>query len=103
MDIKPIKTEADYQAALAEIERLMDAEPDTPEGNCLDVLVALIEAWEEKHYPVEEPEPIEAIQHRMEALGMTRKDLESLISGRNRVAGVLIHPYLENDQKRTPS
>jgi HTH-type transcriptional regulator/antitoxin HigA len=124
MDIKPIKTEADYQAVLAEIERLMDAEPDTPEGDRLDVLVTLTEAWEEKHYPVEEPDPIEAIQHRMEALGLTRKDLESMIGGRNRVnevlsrkrpltinmirrlsegmqipAGVLIRPYLENDQK----
>ena len=67
MEIKPIRTEADYQAALEEIDRLIDARPDTPEGDRLDVLATLVEAWEEKHCPIEEPDPIEAIQHRMEA------------------------------------
>ena len=89
MDIKPIRTEADYQATLAEIERLMDAEPETPDGDRLDVLATLVEAWEEKHFPIEEPDPIEAIQHRMEALGMSRKDLEPMIGGRNRVSEIL--------------
>lgn len=89
MDIKPIRTEADYQATLAEIDRLMDAEPETSEGDRLDVLATLVEAWEEKHFPIEEPDPIEAIQHQMEALGMSRKDLEPMIGGRNRVSEVL--------------
>lgn len=89
MEIKPIRTEEDYQAALEEIERLMDAQPDTPEGDRLDVLATLVEAWEEKHCPIEEPDPIEAIQHRMEALGMSRKDLATMIGGRNRVSEVL--------------
>ncbi|MFZ1493343.1 MAG: transcriptional regulator [Candidatus Competibacter denitrificans] len=89
MDIKPIRTEQDYRVALEEIERLMDAEPDTPEGDRLDVLATLVEAWEEKHFPIEEPDPIEAIQHRMEAMGMSRKDLESMIGGRNRISEVL--------------
>ncbi|NMQ21024.1 transcriptional regulator [Candidatus Competibacter phosphatis] len=89
MDIKPIRTERDYRAALEEIERLMDAEPETPDGDRLDVLATLVEAWEEKHFPIEEPDPIEAIQHRMEALGMSRKDLEPMIGGRNRVSEVL--------------
>jgi HTH-type transcriptional regulator/antitoxin HigA len=89
MEIKPIRTEEDYQAALEEIERLMDAQPDTPEGDRLDVLATLVEAWEEKHCPIEEPDPIEVIQHRMEALGMSRKDLETMIGGRNRVSEVL--------------
>lgn len=89
MEIKPIRTEEDYQAALEEIERLMDAQPDTPEGDRLDVLATLVEAWEEKHCPIEEPDPIEAIQHRMEALGMSRKDLETMLGGRNRVSEVL--------------
>lgn len=89
MEIKPIRTEEDYQAALEEIERLMDAQPDTPEGDRLDVLATLVEAWEEKHFPIEEPDPIEAIQHRMEALGMSRKDLATMIGGRNRVSEVL--------------
>ena len=89
MNIKPIRTEDDYQAALADIDRLMDAEPDTPEGDRLDVLATLVEAWEEKHVPIEEPDPIEAIRHRMEALGMNRKELEALIGGRGRVSEVL--------------
>ena len=89
MNIKPIRTEDDYQRALEEIERLMDVQPDTPEGDRLDVLATLVDAWEEKHFPIEEPDPIEAIQHRMEALGMSRKDLESMIGGRNRVSEVL--------------
>ena len=89
MEIKPIRTEEDYQAALEEIERLIDAQPDTPEGDRLDVLATLVEAWEEKHCPIEEPDPIEAIQHRMEALGMSRKDLATMIGGRNRVSEVL--------------
>lgn len=82
MDIKPIRTEQDYQVALEEIERLMDAQPETPDGDRLDVLATLVEAWEEKHFPIEEPDPIEAIQHRMEALGMNRKDLEPMMGGR---------------------
>lgn len=89
MNIKPIRTEDDYRAALADIDRLMDAEPDTPEGDRLDVLATLVEAWEEKHVPIEEPDPIEAIRHRMEALGMNRKELETLIGGRGRVSEVL--------------
>ena len=89
MDIKPIRTEEDYQAALEEIERLMDAQPATSDGDRLDVLATLVEAWEEKYCPIEEPDPIEAIQHRMEALGMSRKDLESMMGGQNRVSEVL--------------
>lgn len=89
MDIKPIKTEADYEAAVAEIEGLMNAEPDTPEGDRLDVLTTLVEAWEEKHHGIEEPDPIEAILHRMEALGLDRKDLEPMIGTRARVSEVL--------------
>ena len=56
MDIKPIKTEADYEAVLEEIDRLMDAEPNTPEGERLDVLVTFVETWEEKHFQIEDPE-----------------------------------------------
>ncbi|PIE83571.1 MAG: transcriptional regulator [Candidatus Contendobacter odensis] len=89
MDIKPIKTEADYQQVLSDIERLMDAQPDTPEGDRLDVLSTLVEAYEAQHYPIEEPDPIEAIKHRMEALGLERKDLEPFIGGRGRVAEIL--------------
>lgn len=89
MDIKPIKTEIDYQAALLEIEGLMNAAPDTPEGDRLDVMTTLIEAYEARHYPIEAPDPIEAILHRMEALGMDRKDLEKIIGTRARVSEIL--------------
>ncbi|CDH44030.1 helix-turn-helix domain-containing protein [Candidatus Contendibacter odensensis] len=89
MDIKPIKTELDYQAALKEIEVLMDAYPETPEGDRLDVMTTLVEAFEAKHYPIEAPDPIEAILHRMEALGIDRRDLEKMIGTRARVSEVL--------------
>lgn len=89
MDIKPIKTESDYEAALAEIERLMGAEPNTPEGDKLDVLTTLVETYEEKHYPIEPPDPIEAIIHEMESQGLTRKDLERYLGSRARVSEIL--------------
>jgi HTH-type transcriptional regulator / antitoxin HigA len=91
MEIKPIKTEVDYEGALKEIERLMEigVEPDTPAGDRLDVLVTLVEAYETKHYPMGLPDPIEAIKIRMDDLEMTRKDLEPLIGSRGRVSEVL--------------
>ena len=89
MDIKPIKTESDYEAALAEIERLMGAEPNTPEGDKLDVLTTLVETYEEKHYPIDPPDPIEAIIHEMESQGLTRKDLERYLGSRARVSEIL--------------
>lgn len=91
MDIKPIKTDADYRAALKEIETLMMAEPDTPEGEKLDVLVTLVEAYERKHYPLALPDPVEAIKFEMEQKGLTVKDLEPMIGKSNRVYEVLNH------------
>ena len=89
MNIKPIKTAADYEAALAEIDRLMDAEDDSAGADQLDVLSTLVDAWEAEHFPIEDPDPIEAILHRMEALDLDRKDLEPLIGTRARVSEVL--------------
>ena len=89
MEIKPIKTKADHRAALKEIEALMAAEPDTPEGERLDVLVTLVEAYEKKHYRFDLPDPVEAIRFRMEQKGMTPKDLVPLIGRINRVYEVL--------------
>ena len=66
MEIRPIKTEADFEATLKEIEGLMSAEADSPEGDRLDVLVTLVEAYERKHYPIDFPDPVEAIKFRME-------------------------------------
>lgn len=88
-DLKPIRTEADYEEALAEVERLWGAKSGTPEGDRLDVLVTLIDVYEAKHYPMDPPDPVEAIRFRMEQQGMTRKDLEPMIGPRNRVADVL--------------
>jgi HTH-type transcriptional regulator/antitoxin HigA len=87
--IKPIRSERDYQRALSEIEQLMDAEPRTPEGDRLDVLATLVDAWEQKHYRIEAPDPVEAILFAMEQRGLSRKDLEPFIGSRGRVAEVL--------------
>jgi len=89
MDIHPIRTEADYEAALAEIERLFDAAPHTPEGDRLEVLATLIEAYEEQHYSIPAPDPIEAIIYHMESRGLCRRDLEPYLGSRARVAEVL--------------
>jgi HTH-type transcriptional regulator/antitoxin HigA len=89
MNIRPIKTKADYRAALKEVEALMAAERDTPAGERLDVLVTLVEAYENKHYPLDLPDPVEAIRFRMEQKGMTPKDLVPMIGQINRVYEVL--------------
>jgi HTH-type transcriptional regulator/antitoxin HigA len=91
MDIKPIKNEQDYRKALKEIDRLMDARPNTAGGDRLDILVTLVEAWEERHWPIDSPDPIEAILFAMEHRGLSRKDLEPFIGSRARVAEVLNH------------
>jgi len=89
MEIKPIKTEADYLAVLGEIERLFEAAPDTPEGDRLEVLTTLVEAYEAKHYNIPLPNPIEAILYHMESRGLSRRDLEPYIGSRARVSEVL--------------
>lgn len=88
-ELKPIRTKKDYEAALAEVERLWGAKSSTPRGDRLDILATLIEAYEAKHYPMDPPDPIEAILFRMEQQGLSRKDLEPMIGARNRVAEVL--------------
>jgi len=89
MDIKPVRTDIDYRAALKEIETLMKAAPDTPEGEKLDVLVTLVEAYEARHYPLDLPDPVEAIKFEMEQKGLTVKDLEPMIGKSNRVYEIL--------------
>lgn len=89
MRIKPIKTESDYHAALKEIERLFDAAPGTQEGDRLEVLTTLVEAYEEKHFRIPFPDPIEAILYYIETRGLTRRDLERYIGSRARVSEVL--------------
>ena len=89
MDIRPIRTEEDYETALAEIEQLFDASPGTLEGDRLDVLVTLVEAYEDQHYSIPDPDPIEALYYHMESREMTRKDLEPYIGSRARVSEVL--------------
>ena len=88
-DLKPIRNEADYDAALDEVGRLWGAKTGTPDGDRLDVLATLIDAYEAKHHPIDPPDPVEAIRFRMEQQGLTRKDLEPMIGPRNRVADVL--------------
>lgn len=91
MDIKPIRNDADYRVALKEIEKLMMAAPDTPEGEKLEVLVTLVEAYEAKHFPLDLPDPVEAIKFEMEQKGLSAKDLEPMIGKRNRVYEILNH------------
>ena len=88
-EIKPIKTEADYEAGLTEIGRLWGARSGTPDGDRLDVLATLVEVYEQEHFPLDPPDPIEAIKFRMEQQGLTRKDLESIFGTRTRVAEIL--------------
>ena len=89
MRIKPIKSEADYDAALTAIGRLMGATPGTPEGDELDILVTLVEAYEAAHWPIEAPDPISAIEHVMEARGLRQKDLAAVIGSQPRASEVL--------------
>src|SRR6202171_2615391 len=89
MNIRPIKTQHDYRNALKEIEGLMMAKRNTPEGDRLDVLVTLVEAWERKHYPLDLPDPVEAIRYHMDQNGLQPRDLIPFIGSRNRVHEVL--------------
>ena len=89
MNIRPIRTEADYEATLEEIETLFAATAGTPEGDRLDVLTTLVAAYEDQHHPIEAPDPVEAITYYMESRGLTRNDLEPYIGSRARVAEIL--------------
>jgi HTH-type transcriptional regulator/antitoxin HigA len=89
MDIKPIRTEEDYEAALKEIEQLWGAEPGTAAGDRFEVLVTLVEAYEDQHYEILPPDPVDAIEYYMESRGLHRSDLEPYIGGSGRVSEVL--------------
>lgn len=89
MEIRPIRTKRDYEAALKEIEGLMDAKRNSPEGDKLDVLVTLVEAYEGRHFPLDLPDPVEAIKFAMEQRNLTVKDLVPYIGQPNRVYEVL--------------
>ena len=93
MEITPIRTEMDYRAALRVVSTLVDQDPspDSTEGERLDVLSTLIEAYERKHYPIDLPDPVEAIKFRMDQAGLSIKDLEPMIGQPNRVYEVLNH------------
>ena len=88
-EVKPIRTKRDYEAALKEVERLWGAKLGTRDGDRLDVLATLLDAYEAEHYPMDPPDPIEAIKFRMEQQGLTRRDLEDMIGNRTRIAEVL--------------
>lgn len=89
MDIKPIKTQRDYRQTLKAVESLMGARRNTPEGDRLDVLVTLVEAWERRHFPIDLPDPVEAIKFHMDQNGLEPRDLIPFIGSRNRVHEVL--------------
>ncbi len=89
MELKPIRTKADYKAALKTISSLLDAPEGSREAGMLEVLSVLVEAYEEDHHPIAPPDPIEAIKFRMEQEGLTRRDLEPYLGSRARVSEVL--------------
>lgn len=89
MNIRPIKTEEDYQAALEEIDSLFDVVPNTPEGDRLEVLATLVEAYENKYYPIPLPDPVEAIKYHMESRGLSYSDMETYIGSRSCVSEIL--------------
>lgn len=89
MELKPIRTKKDHQAALAEASRLWDAPAKSPEADRLDVLTLLIDSYERRHYPIADPDPIEFLQHVMESRDLTRRDLEPYIGPRGRVADIM--------------
>ncbi|WP_418641346.1 helix-turn-helix domain-containing protein [Sulfurimonas sp. ST-27] len=89
MNIKPIKNEQNYNEALQRIETLMNAKPNTSQMDELEVLTTLVEAYEEQHYKIEAPDPIEAIKFRMEQEGLKQKDLVSIIGSKSRVSEIL--------------
>ncbi len=89
VEVSPIRTDEDYETALAEIERLMPARPGTAEGDRLDVLATLVEAWEAEHHAIEAPDPIALIQFVMEQRGLDRTDLKPMIGERGRVSEIL--------------
>ena len=89
MDIRPIKTENDYTAAISRIEELWGAKKDTPEGDELDLLVTLVESYEMKNYPIAPPDPIDAIKFRMEQMDMTKADMVKYLGSESRVSEIL--------------
>lgn len=89
MNIHPIKQEADYQAALVQIEELWGAKKDSPEGDQLDILITLVEAYEMKHYPIAPPDPIDAIKFRMEQMEMNNTDMVKYLGSQSRVSEIL--------------
>ncbi|MDF1883095.1 helix-turn-helix domain-containing protein [Sulfurimonas sp. SAG-AH-194-C21] len=89
MHIKPIKNEKDYTDTLSQIENLMDAKPNTSQMDELEVLTTLVEAYEEQHYMIEAPDPIEAIKFRMEQEGLKQKDLVKIVGSKSRVSEIL--------------
>ena len=89
MELRPIRTKREHRAALKEIESLWNASHGSPEADRLEVLALLVEAYERKHFPIDDPDPIDFLRHVMEARGLTRKDLELFIGSRARVAEVL--------------
>ena len=89
MEIRPIKTENDYNAALRRIEELWGAKKDSPDGDEFELLVTLVESYEMKHYPIAPPDPIDAIKFRMEQMGMTNADMKKYLGSQSRVSEIL--------------
>ena len=89
MKIKPIKTEADYEVALERIDALFDVKPNTPKGDELEILITLVSAYEDEHYKIDAPDPVEAIKHIMEAQEMHQQDMIKFLGSSSKVSEVM--------------
>ncbi len=89
--LRPIRTRREYRSALSVLDRFFDANPGTMEGRLAEILAILIEKYEEDHFPIEAPTPVEAIKFRMEQMGWSNRDLAGILGGRNRVSEILNH------------
>lgn len=89
MNIYPIHTEADYNTALNRIDEIFDAKPGTPEGDELEILGILVDEYEKRHFPIDAPDPVEAVKFRMEQLGLTQSDLARLVGSKSRASEIL--------------
>src|SRR5438034_11282162 len=89
MKFRPIRTKSDYEAAVAEIERLFDAKPNSPEGDSLEIWTTLVEVYEEKHFPIPSPDPIDALRYHLESRGLSERHLERFLGNRATVKQIL--------------
>ncbi len=89
MEIKPIRTEEEYDAAMARLDEIFEASPDSPESDELEILLALTGAYEKKHYPIEAPDPLAQLEYRMDQMGLSKEEMQRLMNCRPKILEIL--------------